>query len=303
MVNNNKQIMRLDYMFTAYYDHQIEALPIYVNSLPRNKKPVMVLMIGYWELSYEVPPRQWLDMLTSIRGRVSRIFILSVPIENVNTNGSKVLLETRNEFMRTWVGEQGDPFTFVDFNALTAPTANGQRPPQPLALDKHFMCRLKWNAVKSSQKVVFGQSYASSSTTNSSVQGNGSEGGNAAPAPSPVPSVEPNTRQHSRDGGGAGDTTNDTNVASPTPAPPPEPEPEPNPAPSPSPVGDPTTDGGEIVGGSIGKIWVVEDGICADETNRNLWQVIMNTLTGLSQLGGSVLTFGGGSGGSTRHQG
>jgi len=174
-------------------------VPYYMDALPVGVKPVVLTSIGFWEGAAEVP-QAYLDMLTSLASRTTKVLVVSIPRVRVPDPQRSEVYRGRNEFMRQWVNQQGEPFTFVDFDALSmAPTS----PPGGAANNWHYMCSVTWRTQCSYCQLL---------------------------------RIDPNNGV--------------------------------------DPDGLPATQ----IQGNVERMHMDEDGFCADETNRNLWQVVMNTV-------------------------
>jgi len=104
---------------------------------------VVVLGVHYWESEGEAPA-EYLAMLASLAQAASRVFVVGVATGNAPDNDPlRAGYLARNKQMRTFVEEQGHPFEYVDFDALS--TAPEPKPAGPLGRDKHWMCKIGWN--------------------------------------------------------------------------------------------------------------------------------------------------------------
>ena len=193
--------VQLQYLALPSFDTQIEGLPVYLRGLKATAgKPVFVIAVGYWAKTPETPAK-YLEILSSLRDKSSRIFIVNTATGYQPEDSRKQACLDRNAAMRVWVEAQGDPYYYVDYDALSS--ASAPKPPHPITPDKHFMCALWWS-------------------------------------PRKLPQVRFDASRQGKDAAG-------------------------NPLP-------------QIPVGSLSGIQVTSDGRCADETNRNLWQMILNTL-------------------------
>lgn len=190
------------YMHSPKWKNQVSILPEYFNSLPPGVKPVLLTSVGYWEGSDTVPD-SYLDALAALKDRTRKLFVISVPTVRVPTEERKEKLRQRNNFMKRWVEERGEPYVFLDFDALSV----AQHSPPGGALNNwHYMCSIAWRTACAFCDLV---------------QIDHSEGVNE--------------------------------------------------------FGEQVTPP-QILQGNIERIHATEDGMCADEMNRNLWQIVFNIL-------------------------
>jgi hypothetical protein len=201
------RISELDFVFAPEFDHQTLAIRLYMETLASmdHAKPVVVVSVGFWE-GDPIIPETWLNTLGSLRGRVSKVFVVGVATEYSSEEEEKCRRRknayfARNAAMKAWCRRQGAPFVYVDFDLMSS--VPGPRPPIPLRGDKHFMCRMGYGDDPGA-KVVLDRS---------------PEGRNALGMETP-----------------------------------------------------------QVTTAQLKRLTVTEDGHCADFTNYNLWQMMLNAL-------------------------
>lgn len=202
-----QHISELNFVFAPEFDHQTLAIRLYMETLAsmEHAKPVVVVSVGYWEGTDELPIT-WLNMLSALRGRAAKVFVVGVATEYSSEDEEtcrrrKNAYFARNTAAKAWCRRQGAPFVFVDYDTMSS--VPGPRPPAPLRGDKHFMCRVGY-AGGPGVKAVLDSS---------------PEGRNALGLELP-----------------------------------------------------------QVSGAKLKRITVTEDGHCADFTNYNLWQMMLNAL-------------------------
>ena len=212
------------YLHSPKWKNQASMIPVYMNSLPAGVKPVILTSVGYWE-SNDTVPEGYLEAVAALKATALKVFIISPPTVRVPDEHRREVLKIRNEFMKQWVTDQGEPFVFLDFDTMaSAPTI----PPGGSLGNWHYMCSIAWRISCNGCDLV---------------QVDHSDG------------VDP--------GSGEGGY-----VAA------------------------------QITQGQVERIHATDDGMCADEMNRNLWQVVFNTL--LKPRGGGEEGGGGGGDNSRR---
>ena len=192
---------KIHYLHAPTFESQWNySIPQYMLHNPPGVKPIMLLSVGYWQPDYAVH-QEYLDALVGLIGRVRRVFIISVPTIRVVQPERLIAYRLRNAFMKGWVNQMGEPFVFVDYDAMSA---SPHPPPGGADNNWHYMCSIGWNIRCNQCKQVMVD------------HDNGiDEDGNLIP---------------------------------------------------------------QIVHGKVEKIMSTEDESCTDEMNRNLWQVVLNTL-------------------------
>jgi hypothetical protein len=191
------------YMHAPKWKDQASMLPAYFDSLAAGVKPVLLTSVGYWEGRATIPD-EYLDALDALKDRTRKVFVVSVPTVRVPTEERKQLLRERNIFMKNWVEQRGEPYAFLDFDALSIAA---HAPPGGSEYNWHYMCSVVWRiACAACDLVQIDHSDGFNSTTGERI------------------------------------------------TPP------------------------QILQGNIERIHATEDGMCVDEMNRNLWQVVFNVL-------------------------
>jgi hypothetical protein len=197
----SRRPVEFNYMHSPRFSNQISTVPRFMDAQPAGSKPVLLLAIMFWEGGGTVP-REYLAMVRSLHDRAHKIFLVSAPTVRVVPPKRAALYRVRNAFMKAWVAEQGEPYAWLDFEAMAgAPSP----PPGGSKKNAHYMCSLWWRS--------------SCATCDRLEVDHG-------------------------DGVGADGVT---------------------PAP-------------QIPQGAVERLHATEDGECADEMNRNLWQLVFNTL-------------------------
>ena len=190
------------YMHSPKWKNQASILPEYFNNIAPGVRPVLLTSVGYWESSSTIPD-YYLAALDALKDRARKIIVVGVPTVRVPTEERKEVLRVRNNFMKQWVQDRGEPYAFLDFDALSV----ASHPPPGGSLNNwHYMCSVAWRIA---------------CTTCDLVQVDHSEGFNE--------------------------------------------------------LGERVTPP-QILQGNIERIHATEDGMCVDEMNRNLWQVVFNIL-------------------------
>jgi hypothetical protein len=128
------------YMHSPKWKNQASILPEYFGSLAPGVKPVLLTSVGYWESNVTIP-EEYLDALAALKDRTRKVFVVSVPTVRVPTEERKEVLRMRNNFMKNWVEERGEPYAFLDFDALSV-AAHG--PPGGSLNNWHYMCSVAW---------------------------------------------------------------------------------------------------------------------------------------------------------------
>lgn len=192
------------YIHSPRWRTQYEMLPFYMNYLPGGVKPVILTSVGYWEGSERILP-EYMETITALRGKVLKVFVVSIPTVRVPTEERKATLRKRNDVMRQWVADQGEPYVYLDFDAISlAPHS----PPGGSQNNWHYMCSIAWRG-----------------TCNE---------------------CESLMIDHSD--GAIIDKSGQRTIVS------------------------------QIPQATVERVHATDDGLCADELNRNMWQVVFNTL-------------------------
>jgi hypothetical protein len=201
-------VVKFEYLHSPEWQDQLHAVPPYLNGLSPGERPVLVISVGYWERSAEVP-QDYLDMLARIKSSQARkIFIVSIPTIRVPSADRREAYRLRNERMRGWVEAAGEPFVFLDFDAMS----HAKAPPPGGSLNNwHYMCSVAWRTSCPRNQEHCGLVVVDHSRT--SVNASTSSGFNS-----------------------------------------------------------------QIPRGLVERIHATDDGLCGDEMNRNVWQVVFNTL-------------------------
>lgn len=132
--------------------------------------------------------------LSLLRGRAHKVVVVGMPTARVARLDLIDNYSARNKFLREWVQAEGEPYVFLDYDAMSRAA---HPPPGGADLDPHYMCAAEW---------------------------------------------APGTKV----GGGTA----------------------------------------QIPRGAVRRVRTTEDGLCSDEMNRNLWQVIFNAV--LQPAGGAA---------------
>ena len=192
--------VQIHYLHSPRFINQAENIPMYLKSLLPGAKPVMLLSVGYWQNGEEVL-QDYLNVLDMLTTKARKVFIVSVPTVRVVDPERAGFYRSRNAFMKGWVESKGEPFAFLDYDAISL----AQHPP-PGGADNnwHYMCSVGWRI---------------------------------ACHECPLVRIDHDNGQNE--------------------------------------FGEPIP---QILHGNIERIMSTEDGMCTDEMNRNLWQVVFNTL-------------------------
>lgn len=199
-------VVRFEYMHSPEWQDQILAVPSYFNGvLSPGERPVVVMSVGYWEQDAAVP-ENYLTMLTRIKSQARKIFILSIPTIRVTNSDRREAYRLRNARMKEWVEGAGEPFAFVDFDAMS----HAKAPPPGGSMNNwHYMCSVAWRTRCGRNKecglVIVDHSETSFNSSTGAFYF-------------------------------------------------------------------------QIPRGLVDRIHATEDGLCGDEMNRNVWQVVFNTL-------------------------
>ena len=106
------------YIHSPRWRTQYDMLPVYMNSLPGGVKPVILTSVGYWEGSERILP-EYMEAITALQGKALKVFVVGIPTVRVPTEERKATLRKRNAFMKQWVEEQGEPYVYLDFDAIS----------------------------------------------------------------------------------------------------------------------------------------------------------------------------------------
>lgn len=139
----SRPALQANYMQAPLWASQTYLLPRYLKALPAGHRPVVVASVGYWQGGQGVP-EAYLEALEALRGSVTRVFLLGVPVARVGDPDARRRLAARNAALRSWAAAAGAPFAYVDFDALAA--AEGA--PRGTLGSKHYACWVDWRSAR-----------------------------------------------------------------------------------------------------------------------------------------------------------
>lgn len=140
MLNCSRPPINFHYMHSPRWKNQIAMIPHYVNNLQPGVKPIIFTSIGYWE-GNDTVPEDYLAMLTALETRARKIVVVSVPIVRVPDAERQATYIKRNTFMKSWVDAAGEPYVFLDFQAMSS---SAHPPPGGSMNNWHYMCSVAW---------------------------------------------------------------------------------------------------------------------------------------------------------------
>lgn len=146
----SRQPVQFHYLHVPRFINQINAIPYYMEHLPVGVKPVMLLSVGYWQNGAEVP-QEYLDVLDKLANTARKVFIVSVPTVRVVDTERAGSYRARNEFMKKWVEEKGEPFAFLDYDTISLSMTT---PPGGADYNWHYMCSIAWRITCSTCKLL-----------------------------------------------------------------------------------------------------------------------------------------------------
>lgn len=131
--------VEINYLQAPLWNAQTEMLLRYCNATTNGRRPVVVTSVGFWQPG-ETVPDTYLQALQSLKDKALRVFYVGVPTSAVQNPDTHTALQARNERMRKWIESRGQPYSYVDFEALVG----AENAPKGTLESKHFACWMEW---------------------------------------------------------------------------------------------------------------------------------------------------------------